>query len=339
MRPDEVQARDARDEVGDVGVGGGEHDLLWRADLHDDAVAHDGDAIADAHGFFEIVRDEDRGLLHHRREPHELALQLAPDERVERAERLVHEQDVGLGGDGARQAHALLHAARELVREALAPAREFNHGKRFLGRVASRVARHAADLECHRHVVEHAAVRHQAEVLEDHGDAPVAQRAQLGLRQRHDIAAIDKDAARRGFEQAVDVTQERGLARARQAHEAEDLAALDAEAGVVHADHAVEGLQHLRLVQAFALDRGEGLVLARAEDFPHAAHVDGDVGRRLSPLCGIGLGCRGTVALRHCQHCRTAVVVSSSATRRARFVTTPQALCCAALWHTRTGPY
>ena len=45
----------------------------------------------------------------------QLVLQMLADQRVERGERLVHQQDVGLGRKGARQADALLHAAGELV--------------------------------------------------------------------------------------------------------------------------------------------------------------------------------------------------------------------------------
>ena len=45
--------------------------------------------------------------------------------RIERGERLVHQQDLGIGGERAREVDALLHAARQLGRipplEALEP--------------------------------------------------------------------------------------------------------------------------------------------------------------------------------------------------------------------------
>lgn len=44
----------------------------------------------------------------------ELLLHLAADQRVEGREGLVHEQHVGVGGQGAGEAHTLAHAAREL---------------------------------------------------------------------------------------------------------------------------------------------------------------------------------------------------------------------------------
>ncbi len=46
----------------------------------------------------------------------QLFLHLPAGERVERGERLVHEQDVGLHGHAACNGHALLHAARQHVR-------------------------------------------------------------------------------------------------------------------------------------------------------------------------------------------------------------------------------
>ena len=44
-----------------------------------------------------------------------LVLHVAADQRVERAERLVEQQDLGVDGQRAGQADALLHAAGELV--------------------------------------------------------------------------------------------------------------------------------------------------------------------------------------------------------------------------------
>ena len=53
----------------------------------------------------------------------ELVLQLAADQRIERAERLVHQNDLRVGGERAGQSDALLHAARELVADSARPSR------------------------------------------------------------------------------------------------------------------------------------------------------------------------------------------------------------------------
>ena len=50
-------------------------------------------------------------------EPDDLVLHVAADQRVERAERLVVEHQLGLDRERAREAHALLHAAGQLRRE------------------------------------------------------------------------------------------------------------------------------------------------------------------------------------------------------------------------------
>ena len=59
--------------------------------------------------------DEDDGFFHGALQGDEFVLQFGADERVERGKRLVHEQDIGVGDEGAGEADALLHAAGELL--------------------------------------------------------------------------------------------------------------------------------------------------------------------------------------------------------------------------------
>ena len=246
--------------------------------MHDGAIAHDGYAVANANGLFQVVGDEDRGPFHRRCKLHEFRLQLASDERVQGAERLVHQQDVGICRDGARQAHALLHAARQLMRKAFAPAGQFNPRQRALCRFQTGLARHAANLQGHGHVVTHVAVWHQAKVLKHHGHAPVAQGAQARVVQRHHVLTIDPHRPRGGLQQTVDVAQKCALATARQTHDAKDLAARDGEADALHTHHAVKALQNLLLAQALALNGGKGFALTRAEDLPDGADINANVG-------------------------------------------------------------
>ncbi len=112
-----VAARDVAREVLDVLVGRRADELLGRAELHDRAVAHDRDPVAEPERLGEVVRDEDHRLADLLLEPHDLVLHVAADERVERAERLVVEHHLRVDGERARDADALLHAARELVGE------------------------------------------------------------------------------------------------------------------------------------------------------------------------------------------------------------------------------
>ena len=70
----------------------------------------------------------------------ELVLQLVADQRIERRERLVHEQDVGVGGEGAGEADALLHAAGQLVAEfarPIATGRPWRASRRRFGAISA----------------------------------------------------------------------------------------------------------------------------------------------------------------------------------------------------------
>ena len=69
-----------------------------------------------------------------------------------------------------------------------------------------------------------------------------AQRPQLGGRLRHDVLAVDKHFSGGRFEKSVDVADQRRLAAARKAHDAEDLARAYRYVDVGHAQHAAKPL-------------------------------------------------------------------------------------------------
>ena len=72
---------------------------------------------ADPAGLAEVVGDEDHRLAQVALERPELVLDLAAGDRVEGAERLVHQDQVGVGRQGPGHADPLPLAAAELVRE------------------------------------------------------------------------------------------------------------------------------------------------------------------------------------------------------------------------------
>jgi hypothetical protein len=107
------------DKLGDLACGGEVVELLGRGGLDDGPVEHDGYAVGEAEGLGLVVGDEDRGgpgggedLAHLR--PH-----LRPQRGVEVAERLVQEDDGGLGGQSPGEGDALLLPAGELVGHAV----------------------------------------------------------------------------------------------------------------------------------------------------------------------------------------------------------------------------
>ena len=108
----------------------------------------------------------------------ELLLHLAADQRVERREGLVHEQDVGVRGEGPGETDALAHAARELVGHRVGAAAETDQVEDASGPLASLVASDALDLERVGGVVEHRQVGQQREVLEHHRHGTLTDAAQ-----------------------------------------------------------------------------------------------------------------------------------------------------------------
>ncbi|MNJ67871.1 hypothetical protein D3C77_640760 [compost metagenome] len=80
-----------------------------------------------------------------------------------------------------------------------------------------------------------------------------------------DILAIDVDVAGAGFDEPVDQPDQGGLARAGQAHEHEDLAFLDAERHLVHADDRAGFGEAAVFAPAFA-EQLDGLLWGGAED-------------------------------------------------------------------------
>ena len=75
---------------------------------------HHRDAVGEIDRLLHVVGDEDHGLGRALPDAQQLGLHQAARLRVERAERLVHQQDVRIEGERARDRGALLHAAGEL---------------------------------------------------------------------------------------------------------------------------------------------------------------------------------------------------------------------------------
>ena len=227
-----ASAVDVLHELLDVVVGRVHQDVLGGADLHDAAVAHHGDPVAEEHGLVQVVRDEDDRLLQLLLQFEQLLLHLATDQRVERTECLVHQQDVAVGGERTGDPHALLHATGELGRELLALALETHQGQDLLGLGQALDLADALQLERVGDVRGDGAVRQQGEVLEDHRDAVATDLAELRRRNARDGITVHRDGSGGDIVQPVEHADDGGLARSGQPHDDEDLTAVDGEAGV-----------------------------------------------------------------------------------------------------------
>ena len=102
------------------GVAGAPYISAGVPDLLDPPAVHDGDAVGDRERLLLVVRDVERRDPELELDAADLLAQLDAHLRVERRERLVEQQHPRLDRERARERDALLHAARELVRIAVA---------------------------------------------------------------------------------------------------------------------------------------------------------------------------------------------------------------------------
>ena len=145
--------------------------------------------------------------------------------RVERRGRLVAEQHLGLVGERAGDADALLLPAGELRRIAVLLVGRARPGPAAAARARGcRALAMPGQLQRQRDVVQHGARGQQIEMLEDHADAP-ALLAQCAGIEAQQLDAVDHDDAARRPLQQVDDAHQRALAGAAAADHPEDLAA------------------------------------------------------------------------------------------------------------------
>ena len=138
--------------------------------------------------------------------------------RIERRERLVHQQHVRVRHQRARQTDPLLHAAGQLVRVMVLEAGQPDHVDEPLAGFAPCVALHAPQLEAELDVAHHRPPRQQTELLEHHGAV---------LAGSGDGIAVDRHLARVGRDQPEQDVEERALAAARRTDDGNELAFLD----------------------------------------------------------------------------------------------------------------
>ncbi len=166
----------------------GRHELgLWtlvqlgrRADLQQPADVHHADPVGQLEGLLLVVGDKDRGRAQLALDGPQRAAQVDPNLGVQRAERLVEQQHLGLIRQGTSQRHALLLAARELARHARAQPAQPGQLEQFVAAAAALGRRHLADAQAELDVLGHRHMAEQGVVLEHKADAPLLDRGQPG---------------------------------------------------------------------------------------------------------------------------------------------------------------
>ena len=210
--------------------------LDTRSNLHDTPGAHDRNAVGHHERLLLIVRHVDGRPRARGVQAADLELHLLAQLPIERAQRLVHQQDVRLDHDRAGERHPLLLAAGELADRTPAVAGQARHAERFVDALGNLLLREAAHGETVADVLGDRHVRKQRVVLEHHPHVAKPRR------QRRDIAAGDDHAAGRRREITGADVEQRRLAGAGRAEQRQELALAKLEVRRFERADAAKGL-------------------------------------------------------------------------------------------------
>ena len=212
-------------------------DLPRLAKLLDAAVRHDGDPVGHREGLALVVRHVDEGDPDLLLDPLQLDLHLLAELQVERAERLVEQQDTRIQDERAGQRDPLLLPARELRGPVQVAPGQLHELERLAGRRVALGLRLLPLLQAVRDVVEDRHVREQRVLLEDGVHvAPVGRDADR-------VLSADQHLADVGLLGAGDQLQRRRLAAAGRAEQRQELAVPDAQRDVVDGGEVAEPLR------------------------------------------------------------------------------------------------
>jgi hypothetical protein len=225
--------------------------------------AQHGDAVAHAQHFVQLVADEDDGqsLRHHLRQRGKEAFALL---RREHGRGLVQDQDARAAHQRLEDFHALAFAHRQIGHAPIgvdlqAEARTFGHQALARGGAAREGLPQAFGAQ--HHVVQHAQVVGQREVLVHHADAGVQRGARLAGWQR---AAFDFDVPGIGHVVPEEDAHQRALAGTVFAQQGQHLAARQVQRDVVVGAQRAEGLADARQAKGGREVTGHARILRQA---------------------------------------------------------------------------
>src|SRR5205807_9476367 len=197
----------------------------WPRQLDGDALPQptrpareDEHTVGQKHRLVDLVGDEQDRLAASFPDAHELRLHDLAGLRVERRERLVHQQDLWVDRQRAREIDPLAHAARELARMVIFESLEADELQELQGALPFDRTDAARDLPPDDRVCEHRAPRQEIVGLK-HETAVAARTA--------DRAPVEPDLTGACRLEARDDAQKSGLATTGRADDGKELAALD----------------------------------------------------------------------------------------------------------------
>ena len=187
-------------------------DGVGRARPDQPALVEHADTVGHRHRFGHVVGDQQHGLAQPRLDAAELVPELPPRHRIERAERLVHQQHRRIRGKGAGDADALALATRKLVGPAggVVVVREPDELEQLAHAGLHPRVFPPFEPRHHRDVVGDGQMREQPDVL-DHVPDGASEADGIPLAR---VPSFDPDVARVGHQQSIDQLEDGGLAGA-----------------------------------------------------------------------------------------------------------------------------
>ena len=132
-----------------------------------------GHPIGHCHRLRLIMSDIDHGNTDLAVNSFDLNLHLFPQVLVERAERLIQQQNVRIEDETARERNALLLTARKFPRIPVGEFAETHEVKNFSSTRLNLAPRESSHLERKNHILPHRHVRKKGIILKDHADVPL----------------------------------------------------------------------------------------------------------------------------------------------------------------------
>jgi hypothetical protein len=175
-------------------------------------------------GFFDTVGDEHDRRAEGLPDFQQFILQVAPGERIQRAERLVHQHDRRFQGQHAGDGNTLAHASRQILRKARAEILQLEHIQQEVDPFLDGRRRAAGHFQAKGNVALDRHPGEQGVLLEHH--------AAIGPR-FGDALVPYQDLARGGMRKPGNRIQQGRLAAARRAEQADELAAVDVQVDVL----------------------------------------------------------------------------------------------------------
>jgi hypothetical protein len=226
-------------------------DLLRRAGLLDPPFVHHDDPVGQLERLLLVVGHEHAGQPHAVVQLAKPATQLLAHLGVERAERLVEQEDPGLDGERPGERHPLALAAGQLARIALRQPFQLHEVQQVHDLVPDLRLRCALparlDPQAEGHVLEDGHVPEQGVVLEYEADLPLADMAGAG------VLAVEQDGALGRELEPGDDPEQRGLARPGRAEQGDQLARADPEVDAGERREAIETLGDLADIDGHGL--------------------------------------------------------------------------------------